>query len=159
MRITSNTFPSCAATKTNPKHSTPKAIARNLDTLVARLSFMLRPQKGKTKSSRQIAASEFNPLDTVLKRERADWRNAGQALQHLPQCTAENARYKKSWNPRNVAQSVHDKQRKKLVRLIYKLYKEIICVTSSKSCCANLGGEWVAVCVLSEDDHATVTAD
>lgn len=57
---------SCAAANTKPKHRTPNAMARNLDMLVARASFIPGQQKGRTKSSRQMAAKEFSPLDTVL---------------------------------------------------------------------------------------------
>ena len=66
MLITSKTFPNWEATKTNPKQSKPKATARNLETFVALASFILVQQKGLTKSSKHIAASEFRPLDTVL---------------------------------------------------------------------------------------------
>ncbi len=66
MLITSKTFPNWEATKTNPKQSRPKATARNFETFVALASFILVQQKGLTKSSKHIAASEFRPLDTVL---------------------------------------------------------------------------------------------
>jgi hypothetical protein len=63
---TSRTLPSWAATKTNPKHKAPKPNAMNLETLVAWASLIPRPQKGRTKSSKQMAANEFKPLETVL---------------------------------------------------------------------------------------------
>ena len=62
----SKTRPKFAATKTREKQMTPKTMARILETLVALTSSMLGRQKGRTKSSKQMAASEFNPLDTVL---------------------------------------------------------------------------------------------
>lgn len=64
---TSRTLPSWAATNTSPKQRTPKAIARNLEMLVALASLIPKQQKGRTKSSKQIAASELRPLDTVLQ--------------------------------------------------------------------------------------------
>lgn len=59
-------LPSCAAANTKPKQRTPKPIAKNLEMFVARASFIPLQQNGRTKSSRQMAAKEFSPLDTVL---------------------------------------------------------------------------------------------
>lgn len=70
---TSRTLPSWAATNTKPKHKAPKPSAINLEMLVARASSISLPQKGRTKSSKQIAANEFKPLDTVLYVRNVNW--------------------------------------------------------------------------------------
>jgi hypothetical protein len=43
-------------------------MAKPLETLVARASVIPVQQKGRTKSSKQIAAKELRPLDTVLQK-------------------------------------------------------------------------------------------
>ena len=70
LRAASRTFPRLAATNTKPKQSTPKPRASILEIRVAFASSMLGNQKGRTKSSRKMAASEFSPLDTVLETKR-----------------------------------------------------------------------------------------
>lgn len=48
---------------------TPNPIANPLETLVARASVIPGQQKGLTKSSKQIAAKELSPLETVLHKK------------------------------------------------------------------------------------------
>lgn len=65
-----NTPPNCSATKTNPKETSPKKTAKNLEIFVAFSSLRLGKHEPLMKSSKVMAAKLLRPLETVLCKQK-----------------------------------------------------------------------------------------